>query len=306
MANDWIKMRMDLQTHPKIVRILSATKSDKFRVIGGLHSVWCVFDTHSEDGTLKGYTLQTMDHIIGWPGFSAAVSSVGWLIETPEGLVMPDFEEHNGASAKRRSEDTKRKRKIRMSAKCPQSVRKVSEESADEKTTREEKRREEYITTTTNVREENLVDPHFKQEEPHRQSIDENHPVWDWMPNEIVINQIKQFRIPVEFASEQLSEFKVYRSGQKENFTNYDSKYLSSVLTSWKRIGHKWQPNPIFQEAQAHEATQSGTRKTSSTKLSNVERYLLSDSIRLRELQESIEQLEAQGGNDETLGVANG
>lgn len=39
MSGDWIKMRIDLQTHPKIVRILSATKADKFRVIGGLHTV---------------------------------------------------------------------------------------------------------------------------------------------------------------------------------------------------------------------------------------------------------------------------
>lgn len=40
MAIDWIKMRVDLQTHPKVVRILSATGTDKFRVIGGLHAVW--------------------------------------------------------------------------------------------------------------------------------------------------------------------------------------------------------------------------------------------------------------------------
>lgn len=147
MAGDWIKMRLDLQTHPKVVRILSATKADKFRVIGGLHAVWSVFDTHSADGRLDGYTPETLDHIIGWEGFSDAMISVGWLALTDsETLMLPEFEEHNGKSGKRRAEDQKRKRDGRKS---PQSVRNLSASDADENGTREEKRREEKITTTS-------------------------------------------------------------------------------------------------------------------------------------------------------------
>jgi len=141
MAGDWIKMRLDLQTHPKVVRILSATKSDKFRVIGGLHAVWSVFDTHSSDGRLDGYTPDTLDHIIGWTGFAGAMISVGWLqADGDEALLLPEFDEHNGKSGKRRAEDQKRKRNDRKS---PQSVRNLSAEDADEKLTREEKRRED-------------------------------------------------------------------------------------------------------------------------------------------------------------------
>ena len=113
-------MRTDLLTHPKIVRILSATKSDKFRTIGGLHSVWSVFDTHSDDGRLEGYTPDLMDQIIGWPGFSAAMLAVDWLVFEDDGvtqaLVLPEFDEHNSASAKRRADDAKRKRDERKSA----------------------------------------------------------------------------------------------------------------------------------------------------------------------------------------------
>lgn len=141
MAGDWIKMRLDLQTHPKVVRILSATKSDKFRVIGGLHAVWSVFDTHSSDGRLNGYSAETLDHIIGWEGFSGAMIAVGWLAtDGEESLLLPEFDEHNGKSGKRRAEDQKRKRDDRKS---PQTVRKLSENDNDEKWTREEKRREE-------------------------------------------------------------------------------------------------------------------------------------------------------------------
>lgn len=141
MAQDWIKMRCELQTHPKVVRILSATRADKFRVIGGLHAVWSVFDAHSSDGTLEGYTPEVLDHIIGWEGFSAAMESVGWLVfDGEETLSLPEFTEHNGQSAKRRAEDQKRKRDDR---KRPESVRKSCGQNADELRTREEKRREE-------------------------------------------------------------------------------------------------------------------------------------------------------------------
>lgn len=151
MSGDWIKMRCELQTHPKIVRILSAmrphdvqTKTDKFRVVGGLHAVWTVFDTHSIDGVLFGYTPETLDHVIGWEGFSQAMISVGWMLyDGAETLALPEFDEHNGKSAKRRAEDQKRKRSERNADKNPQYVQDDGGQSADKKRTREEKRREE-------------------------------------------------------------------------------------------------------------------------------------------------------------------
>lgn len=152
MAGDWIKMRIDLQSHPKVVRILSAIQrtevqkvTDKFRVIGGLHAVWSVFDTHSVDGALQGYTPNLLDHIVGLNGISQAMIDVQWLgYDGAETLVMPEFAEHNGKSGKRRAEDQKRKREGR---KCPQSVRNLSADDVEENRTREEKRREDKENT---------------------------------------------------------------------------------------------------------------------------------------------------------------
>jgi uncharacterized phage protein (TIGR02220 family) len=154
MAADWIKMRSDLATHPKVVRILSALNadkrpqsvralSDKLRVIGALHAVWSLFDIHSEDGRLQGYSADVLDDLIGFPGFAAAMMSVGWLEQDAETLVMPRFEEHNGKSAKRRAQETVRKREERNADTRPQSVREMSASDADKMRTREEKRREE-------------------------------------------------------------------------------------------------------------------------------------------------------------------
>ncbi len=166
MAGDWIKMRMDLQTHPKVVRILSALGADKFRVIGGLHSVWCVFDLHSVSGELHGYTPSAMDHIIGWPGFSDAMIAVGWLQwNGGQTLVMPEFSEHNGKSAKRRAEDQKRKRDDRKFVDCPQSVRNLSADEPDKDGNESglEKRREEKIEEpTSSLRSDVAVMPTAK------------------------------------------------------------------------------------------------------------------------------------------------
>lgn len=143
MSDDWIKLRVSLQSHPKVVRILSATTADKFRVIGGLHAVWCVFDAHSEHGKLVGYTPELMDHIIGWPGFSQAMIDVGWLdFDGDRTLYAVDFETHNGKSAKRRAEDQRRKRNSRKALEevektCPQSVRDMSKKSVTRERERE-------------------------------------------------------------------------------------------------------------------------------------------------------------------------
>lgn len=135
MAGDWIKMRTDLFTHPKVVRISSALKADTLRTVGGLMSAWCLFDAHSVDGRLEGYTLEYLDAHLRWEGFSEAMASVGWLEADEFGLVLPRFDTHNGQSAKRRAQDSDRKRE----------VRKMSASEADKTRTREEKRREEVI-----------------------------------------------------------------------------------------------------------------------------------------------------------------
>lgn len=145
MAGDWIKMSTGLRTHPKVVRIARASKTpDKLRVLGALHIVWCIFDEHSEDGYLDGYTLDVIDRET-FKGFANALVGVGWLEEEADGLRVPRFDTHNGASAKRRAQETERKRTDRGRKSDDQRTEsgQVSASDADEKRTREEKRREE-------------------------------------------------------------------------------------------------------------------------------------------------------------------
>ena len=162
MAGDWIKMRSNLRTHPKVVRMSSTLQCDALQVIGALWAVWSIADEHASVhescGHLDGYTLADMSAVIGFPGFAEAMQRVGWVSECEEHdgkcLIFPNFDTHNGQSAKRRAEDTERKRSARSGASRPQSVRKVSATKLDEVRTREEKRREEeqqHPTTTSTV-----------------------------------------------------------------------------------------------------------------------------------------------------------
>ncbi len=152
MAGDWIKMRADLLTHPKVVRMASALKADRLRVVGGLFAVWCLFDAHSVDGHLEGYTDQVLDDLVGFQGFAAGMRGIGWLELTEDSLVTPRFDEHNGQSAKRRATEAQRKR----------DERKTSALDADKKRTREEKRREDIKHPTGVSRATRKCPPDFE------------------------------------------------------------------------------------------------------------------------------------------------
>lgn len=109
MAGDWLKIRKSLPRDPRVIRIASALQTDRLRTVGGLFSVWCLFDEQTDDGKLAAYTPDLLDELVAFPGLAHAMESVGWL-EIGDGfLQIPRFEEHNGASAKRRAQDTDRK-----------------------------------------------------------------------------------------------------------------------------------------------------------------------------------------------------
>jgi hypothetical protein len=117
MAGDWIKMRKELLTSPKVVRIMSACHADRLRTIGGLFAVWSLFDEQTTDGKLDAYTPKILDEFIGFQGLAEGMLAVGWLEVDEKGrLIAANFEEHNGKTAKRRALENVRKMSARTSA----------------------------------------------------------------------------------------------------------------------------------------------------------------------------------------------
>lgn len=108
MAGDWIKMRCNLWDDPRVSALCDMTDSGEAAVVGALYWLWATADQHSEDGHMPGLTLRQIDRKTGVQGFGAALVQVGWLAEVEGGVEIQGFEEHNGASAKKRCQTAQR------------------------------------------------------------------------------------------------------------------------------------------------------------------------------------------------------
>lgn len=149
MAGDWLKMRLDLADDPAVISIASVTGLDEYSVIGRLHKLWSWADRQSRDGHAVGVTEMWVDRYVERDGFAKAMRDAGWLAFDKKGLVIPNFDRHNGKGAKNRA--------LAKDRKVTQRSRSVRDDGA----TREEKRREEVKTSTSlrSVNSEQVVLP---------------------------------------------------------------------------------------------------------------------------------------------------
>lgn len=113
MAGDWIKMRSNLWDDPRVSAVLDACGCSEAEAVGALYWLWATADQHSEDGLLPGMTARQINRKTGVQGFAEGLQAVGWLILSPEGAQIVRFDEHNGASAKRRASESRRKMSAR-------------------------------------------------------------------------------------------------------------------------------------------------------------------------------------------------
>ena len=142
MAGDWIKMKTNLDTNPKVIQLATELEISELHVVGLLWKVWSWADQHSIDGNAISVTDATLDRFTGVTGFANALRNVGWLEGENGSLSFPRFEEHNGQTAKKRANTNKRVANHRNA----KSVTDVTPKVLPEKR-REEKRREENTTT---------------------------------------------------------------------------------------------------------------------------------------------------------------
>lgn len=108
MAGDWIKMRGNLWDDPRVSRLVDLTDSSEAAVIGALYWLWATADQHTEDGIMPGLSLRQIDRKTGVKGIGDAMVAIGWLADHPDGVRIINFEDHNGASAKKRAQTAKR------------------------------------------------------------------------------------------------------------------------------------------------------------------------------------------------------
>jgi len=149
MSGDWIKMRNNLDTDPKVIHLAGELGIHELHAVGCLWKIWAWADQHSVDGNAISVTDVTLDRFTDVTGFANAMRKIGWLEGENGCISFPRFDEHNGETAKKRAQTASRVARNRArqaeSGRCNEDV---TQEALPEKR-REEKNREEGSTPTT-------------------------------------------------------------------------------------------------------------------------------------------------------------
>jgi hypothetical protein len=142
MAGDWIKMRIDLGDDPAVISIASLLELTEDEIVGKLHKLWSWADRHATNGFAAAITPRWVDKYVSHSGFSNALGSVEWIKFTDDGVIFPNFDRHNGKSAKTRCDAAIRQRLSRKE-------RDNGVTSALQKALPEKRREEKIIKDTT-------------------------------------------------------------------------------------------------------------------------------------------------------------
>jgi len=180
MAGDWIKMRVNLVAHPKVLRMAEmlladprfvqwsalsfcldgyppATEAQKraerhaalritrYVCVTSLLRFWGYANEHAKGEFIESVGVEAVDEVAGVPGFGDAIAGVGWVeFDEDGGMHLPGFAEHNTSAEVRKSGAAERQKAYRERLK----TKAVSGDERDvtrdvTSHAREEKRRED-------------------------------------------------------------------------------------------------------------------------------------------------------------------
>ena len=112
VAGDWIKMRTNLSTNPKVIGIADRVGVPVPQVIGCLFMLWSWANEHTVDGNAAAVSVRWLDRYVGVEGFAQALQDVDWLsvddAATGRGLRLPRFDAHCSQTAKQRALTSRR------------------------------------------------------------------------------------------------------------------------------------------------------------------------------------------------------
>jgi hypothetical protein len=141
MAGDWLKMESSTPDKRETLAITEAMGwTDVDITVGKLFRIWRWFDQQTLDGNAPGVTSALLDRVAGAPGLAKAMQSVGWLTLSDGGVTLPNFDRHNGATAKARARNATNQANKRGRAEASPDA---GDTRVTERLPREEKRREE-------------------------------------------------------------------------------------------------------------------------------------------------------------------
>ena len=113
MASDWIKFEITTPDKPEVIRMADIMHLDQDAVVGKLLRLWVWADANSIAAGGMMITEAFIDRLTARKGFAAAMRAVGWLLGDAGSLSFPNFDRHNGVTAKARAESNRRMKKTR-------------------------------------------------------------------------------------------------------------------------------------------------------------------------------------------------
>lgn len=135
----WIKFESTTHDKQEVWQMASTLRIEPDAVVGKLLRVWVWFDMQTKDGNASSVTKSLLDNRVNVTGFCDSMISVGWMTEKDGVISLPNFERHNGQTAKNRA----------LGAVRTQKSRKRNAETVTE--TSPEKRREDKSITHTHT-----------------------------------------------------------------------------------------------------------------------------------------------------------
>ena len=108
MAGDWIKVECCTPDKPEVYQMSERLGIAPEHVVGCLLNLWIWADQQTTDGNAPGVTRALVDRKSAVTGFADAMLLCGWLVESENGLAFPNFDRHNGKTAKSRALTAKR------------------------------------------------------------------------------------------------------------------------------------------------------------------------------------------------------
>jgi len=133
----WIKVEHSTPDKPEVHRMADILGIEPEHVVGCLLRIWIWADQQIAGSNAVSVTASLVNRLSGVSDFADALVTVGWLERTGDGIAFPNFERHNGQTAKQRALTAKRQAEFRAKS----SNGRVTPGALP----REEKRREEVI-----------------------------------------------------------------------------------------------------------------------------------------------------------------
>jgi hypothetical protein len=134
----WIKLDHLTPDKPEVIGMAEILGIDQDAVLGKLCRIWIWADQQTIGGSPLRVSEVFLDRVSNSVGFSKAMISVGWLKPFRGLFGFPNFEYHNGETAKKRAESAKRMERSRA---------KKAQQEAQPKPQPEEEEEEEDIPT---------------------------------------------------------------------------------------------------------------------------------------------------------------